>query len=99
MSTYVYNPGRVAVSLKEAQARFGERFARVVPNAIDNVSPPRVARILELGRAAGVNFEPLTIDVDAYRAYYKAHPEAELEHNRMMAENSAQTQVLAAQLP
>lgn len=41
--------------------------------------------------ASGYTFE-------AWRVYYAANPDALLEHNRMLAQNSAQTQVLASQL-
>jgi SAM-dependent methyltransferase len=72
MSTYIYNPGRADISFDDAHAEFASRFPRVVPGAIDNVSPARVARVLELAREAGLAFEPLTIDLDEYRRYWDA---------------------------
>jgi SAM-dependent methyltransferase len=94
MSAYVYNPGRAAVSFRDAQARFVARFAKVVPSAIDNVSPPRVERILALAREAGMPFEAYAIDLEDYRRYWNAagydsrypdyyrgnQPEKSLEH-------------------
>lgn len=94
MSAYVYNPGRAPVSFKEARDAFAARYPRVVSEGIDNVSPPRVARVLELARDAGIEFEPLLIDIDAYRHYFKTaryetrypdyyrgnQPEKSLEH-------------------
>jgi len=72
MPTYVYNPGRVDVSFDEAHARFAERFSKVVPAAIDYASPANVARVIELGREAGLTFEPLAVDLDEYRRYWSA---------------------------
>ena len=37
--------------------------------AIDNASPGMVERIVELAVAAGLRFDPLQIDIGAYRAY------------------------------
>ena len=70
MSAYVYNPGRAPVSFREARDAFAARYPRVVSGGIDNVSPPRVERVLALGREAGIEFEPLSIDIDAYRRYF-----------------------------
>lgn len=57
---------------------------------------PESAIVANLGTslgmiASGYNFE-------AWREYYAANPEAAAEHQRMLSQNSAQTQVLVAQL-
>lgn len=94
MSTYVYNPGRASIGFDDARALFASRFAKVVPTAIDNVSPHRVQRVLELAREAGIDIEPLAVDLDEYRRYWDAagyasrypgyyrgnQPEKSLEH-------------------
>ena len=94
MSAYVYNPGRVPVSFREARDEFVARFPRVVSGGIDNVSPARVERVLALAHEAGIAFEPFSIDIDAYRRYVEVagyasrypdyyrgnQPEKSLEH-------------------
>ena len=69
MSAYVYNPGRASLNFRDARDAFVVRYPRVVSGAIDNVSPARVARVLQLGRDAGVEFEPFPIDIADYRRY------------------------------
>jgi SAM-dependent methyltransferase len=70
VSAYVYNPGRAALSFREARDRFVAAFPRVVTGAIDNVSAQRVENVLADARAAGIPFESVSIDIDGYRRYY-----------------------------
>jgi SAM-dependent methyltransferase len=69
MSSYVYNPGAGRLNFRDARDALAKRYSRVVSGSIDNVSAPRVARILELGRDAGINFDPFIIDIADYRRY------------------------------
>ena len=70
MSAYVYNPGRGRLNFRDARDALARHHSRVVSGPIDNVSPARVARVLALGRDAGIEFEPFTIDIDDYHRYF-----------------------------
>jgi SAM-dependent methyltransferase len=82
------------MSFDSAREAIAARYSRVVSGGIDNVSPPRVTRVLELARDAGLAFEPFVIDIPDYHRYVDAagyasryphyyrgnQPEKSLEH-------------------
>jgi SAM-dependent methyltransferase len=91
---YQYQPEPSALSFDAATRMLAERGHDVVSGAIDNASPGKVEKIVELAGAAGLRFDPLQIDIGAYRAYVESagygrryasyyrgnQPEKSLEH-------------------
>ena len=69
MNAYVYQPTARATDFPSAVRALREGGRRVVEGGIDNASPGRVRRILQLGIDAGLPFIACPVDVDAYRAY------------------------------
>jgi len=69
---YVYNPGRVGLTFREARDHFVRTYPQVETGPIDNVSPHRVQNVLDAARAAGVPVEPFTIDIPRYWQYFEA---------------------------
>jgi SAM-dependent methyltransferase len=69
MSTYVYQPTERAADFPSAVETLRRAGHRVVEGGIDNASPGRVQRILEIARDEGLPFTPSRIDVTAYTAY------------------------------
>lgn len=61
MSAYVYQPAERAFDPVAAMAMLRKAGHRLVEGGIDNASPGRGARILEVGRAAGLPFQTSTI--------------------------------------
>lgn len=69
MNAYVYQPAARATDFPSAVKALRDSGRRVVESGIDNASPGRVQRILELGAQAGLPFTATPIDVPAYRQY------------------------------
>jgi len=69
MSAYVYQPAARATDFPSAMEALRRSGRRVVEGGIDNTSPARVRRILQLGMDEGLPFIACPIDVEAYRAY------------------------------
>ncbi len=69
MSTYVYQPTARATDFPSAVDALRRSGRRVVEHGIDNASPGRVRRILQIGLDEGLPFIATPIDVAAYRDY------------------------------
>jgi len=69
VSAYVYQPTERAADPVAAMAMLRNAGHRLVEGGIDNASPGRVARILQLGGEAGLPFGLTTIDRAGFDSY------------------------------